>query len=89
MSKKNFQSGLDNLFQTENSENDKEIQTKNKSSLIRATFIVDKQQIETIKALAYWERKNIKELVFEAFNLLLNNRDKDKMDIAKKEYYKK
>ena len=40
----------------------------------RATFILRKVYLENLKALAYWERKKIKEVVDEAFRLYLRRR---------------
>jgi hypothetical protein len=41
----------------------------------RATFNVSEDLLEKIKALAYWERKEIKEVVEEAFNKHLEGKD--------------
>ncbi|HXX34851.1 MAG TPA: hypothetical protein VEM15_10315 [Thermodesulfobacteriota bacterium] len=41
---------------------------------IRATFILRKVYLENLKALAYWERKKIKEVVDEALRLYLRRR---------------
>ena len=41
---------------------------------IRATFIVQEHQLAQIKALAYWERKQIKEVVTEALSAYLAGR---------------
>jgi len=35
----------------------------------RATFILRKDYLEKLKALAYWERKKIKEVIDEALRL--------------------
>lgn len=40
----------------------------------RATFILRRDYLETLKASAYWERKKIKEVVDEAFGLYLRNK---------------
>ena len=45
-----------------------------KDGWIRATFIVREVHLEKIKALAYWERKQVKEVVDEAFGLHLNGK---------------
>ena len=44
---------------------------------IRATFIVQEHQLAQIKALAYWERKQIKEVMTEALNAYLAGRHVD------------
>lgn len=41
---------------------------------IRATFILRKDYLEKLKALAYWERKKIKEVVDEALRLYLRRK---------------
>ena len=41
---------------------------------IRATFIVQEHQLAQIKALAYWERKQIKEVITEALSAYLAER---------------
>ena len=41
----------------------------------RATFIVSEDLLEKIKALAYWERKETKEVVEEAFKTHLEGKD--------------
>jgi hypothetical protein len=41
----------------------------------RATFIVSEDLLEKIKALAYWERKEIKTVVEEAFRNHLEGKD--------------
>jgi len=45
-----------------------------KDGWIRATFILRKDYLEKLKALAYWERKKIKEVVDEALRLYLRRR---------------
>lgn len=47
----------------------------------RATFIVKKAHLEKIKALAYWERKKVKEIVDEALETYLKDKtiELDKM----------
>jgi hypothetical protein len=40
----------------------------------RATFILRKHHLEEIKALAYWERKTIKEVMDEALGAYLEGK---------------
>jgi len=40
----------------------------------RATFILRKHHLEEIKALAYWERRTIKEVIDEALGSYLKER---------------
>jgi len=45
-----------------------------KDGWIRATFILRKDHLEELKALAYWERKKIKEVIDEALRLYLRRK---------------
>jgi hypothetical protein len=45
-----------------------------KSGWIRATFILRDDYLEKIKALAYWERKKVKEVVDEALGFYLKGK---------------
>jgi hypothetical protein len=46
-----------------------------KDGWIRATFILRKDYLEELKALAYWERKRIKEEIDEALRLYLRRKE--------------
>jgi len=41
----------------------------------RATFILRKHHLEGLKALAYWERKTIKEVIDEALGSYLKTKN--------------
>ena len=41
----------------------------------RATFIVDAQQLEQLRAYAYWERLQLKEALYQALEAFLQGRD--------------
>ncbi len=45
-----------------------------KQGWIRATFIVREEYLEKIKALSYWDRKDIKQVVDEALTRYLRNK---------------
>jgi hypothetical protein len=45
----------------------------------RATFILRKHHLEEIKALAYWERKTIKEVIDEALGSYLMEKTRKKI----------
>jgi hypothetical protein len=45
-----------------------------KDGWIRATFILRKDYLEKLKAIAYWERKKIKEVIDEALRLYLKGK---------------
>ncbi len=78
MSKKNFTGGLDSLLgeqpqrpkrgrpATSTREITKSSQEGTKEGETRATFIVKEELLEKLKAIAYWDRKLIKEVVTSA-----------------------
>ena len=45
-----------------------------KDGWTRATFILRKDHLEKIKAVAYWKRKNIKEVMDEALKTYLRGK---------------
>jgi hypothetical protein len=45
-----------------------------KEGWIRATFILRKVYLDNLKALAYWERKKIKEVVDDALRVYLRRK---------------
>lgn len=77
MTKKNFKTGFDSLLGEE------KIQTKitNNIQEIRATFIVKAENLDKLKAISYWERKMIKNVLDEALTLYINLYEKDKGSI--------
>jgi len=78
MSKKNFTGGLGSLLgdepekkkpgrpKTSNKVITKTSQEGTKEKETRATFIVNEEVLEKLKAIAYWDRKLIKEVISEA-----------------------
>lgn len=48
------------------------------SSEIRATFIVERELLRKTKALAHWERKQIKQIVNEALRAYLARTERDR-----------
>jgi len=79
MARKEFKSGLDVLLQSSKSEHPisttTEINDVLKKDLkeVRATFIVNEEQLTMLKAFAYWDRKQIKEILFEAIDFYFKN----------------
>jgi len=74
MSKKNFKTSFDSLLGEE------EIKTKvvNAAKEVRATFIVKASQVERLKAISYWERKLIKNVLDEALTAYFDFYEKEK-----------
>lgn len=78
MSKKNFTGGLNSLLGdlpekpkkgrpvTQTKEITKSSQEGTKENETRATFIVNEELLEKLKAVAYWERRMIKQVIASA-----------------------
>jgi len=92
MSKKNFTGGLNSLL----GDNDKPKRGRPKTSTrvvtkssqegtkekeIRATFIVNEELLEKLKAIAYWDRKLIKDVVNTALQDIVDKYEEENGDI--------
>lgn len=76
MAKKDFKGGLESLLQSTSLKESKEEikQTEGqvlKSAETRATFIVREDYLEKIKAIAYWDRLLVKDVINLAFGQYL------------------
>lgn len=75
MAKKNFSGGIDSLFQKNDHETKKQAGEINKledSESTRTTIIVNVATYEKIKAIAYWERKSIKDIIEIGFKYAIS-----------------
>lgn len=93
MSKKDFTGGLNSLLgdnkekpkrgrpKTSKREITKSSQEGTKVNETRATFIVNEETLEKLKAIAYWDRRLIKDVVNEAFNKAVESYEAEKGDI--------
>lgn len=96
MSKKNFTGGLSSLLGESNQEDKttnvgrpktqfKEItkssQEGTKENETRATFIINEELLEKLKAIAYWDRILIKDVVNTALQDIVNKYEKKNGDI--------
>lgn len=85
MSKKNFSGGINSLLgdnkKTSTKKNSKSSKEGTKDNETRATFIVKEDSLEKLKALAYWERKLIKDVVDEALRDYLDKYEKKNGEI--------
>lgn len=77
MAKKKF-SGIDSLLQDTSVPKEKE---KKKGSKSMATYTYDKEQLEKIRNLAYWDRVNINEIIYEALSDYLTKYEKKNGEI--------
>lgn len=88
MSKKNFTGGLSSLLGeqpekvkrgrpvTQTKEITKSSQEGTKENETRATFIVNEELLDKLKAVAYWERKLIKEVINTALQEAIDKHEK-------------
>lgn len=88
MSKKNFKGGLSSLLGeqpeqpkrgrpgSQTKEITKSSQEGTKENETRATFIVNEELLEKIKAIAYWERELIKDIINKALQETVDNYEK-------------
>ena len=93
MSKKNFKGGLNSLLGdqpekpkrgrpvTQTKELNSSSQEGTKEKETRATFIVNEDLLDKLKAIAYWERKLIKEVVDIALQEAVAKYEKKSGDI--------
>jgi len=92
MTKKNFTGGLNSLLgdnekpkrgrpKTSTREVTKSSQEGTKEKETRATFIVNEELLEKLKAIAYWDRKLIKEVVDTALQDRVDKYEKKNGDI--------
>ncbi|WP_040614933.1 hypothetical protein [Rickettsia endosymbiont of Ixodes scapularis] len=72
MTKKNFKTGFDGLL-TNSSTNKIKCDAQ---ETLRATFVVNAEQLEKLKAISYWQRKKIKDTVEDAFNFYISDYEK-------------
>jgi len=93
MSKKNFTGGLSSLLGdqpekpkrgrpiTQNKEVTKSSQEGTKENETRATFIINEELLEKLKAMAYWDRVLIKEVINTALQETVAKYEKKNGDI--------
>lgn len=93
MSKKSFTGGLNSLLgdqtdkpkrgrpKTSTREITKSSQEGTKEKETRATFIVNEELLDKLKAIAYWDRKLIKEVVDTALQDAVSKYEKKNGDI--------
>ncbi len=73
MKKKNFKTSFDSLLEG-NTIKTKEV---NNAQETRATFIVKVSHIDKLKAISYWERKMIKNILDDALTKYIDLYEKD------------
>jgi len=71
MSKKNFKTGIDSLLQPSIPE--KKRTDKEKMISVKATYYYNSEQLDKIKAIAFYERKPIGKVVGEALEAYIQS----------------
>jgi hypothetical protein len=86
MAKKQFSSSFQDIFSPTDSHLLKEEFIKspedNDDKIQRTTLLLSRQTYKTIKAIAYWERKQIKDIIEEALDIYLNSIDEKELEKA-------
>jgi hypothetical protein len=86
MAKKQFTDSFQDIFSPTESHLSKEefIKTpeENEDKIQRTTLLLNRQTYKTIKAIAYWERKQIKDIIHEAIATYLNSLDAGELEKA-------
>ena len=76
MKKKNFKGAFDNLLEGNNTENS--FPKKNKEKILekKYTLLVSEDHIDKVKAIAYMNRKMIKDIFSDALSLYIEDYEK-------------
>jgi hypothetical protein len=93
MAKKEFKTGLDVIFEPSQKRDDVTINNSSEEKPIvsiekevRATFIIREKQLVAIKAIAYWERKQIKHILNEVIDVFIASYNNNDLINAQNEY---
>ena len=83
MAKKQFSSSFQDIFSPTETHLLKEEfvkpQEDNDDKIQRTTLLLSRQTYKKIKAIAYWQRKQIKEIIEEAITGYINSLDADEL----------
>jgi endonuclease III len=86
MAKKQFTNSFQDIFSPTETPLLNEVilktQEDKEDKIQRTTLLLSRQTYKTIKAIAYWERKQIKEIIHEAIVTYLNTVDADELEKA-------
>ena len=86
MAKKQFTNSFQDIFSPTETQLLKEdvakAQEDNNDKIQRTTLMLNRKTYKTIKAIAYWERKQIKDIIEEAIAGYLNSIDVNELEKA-------
>lgn len=83
--KKKFSQGIDAILSNTSKRNKASNKSKN---VVRTTFLIDKELIEKLKALAYWERQTITTIITQALQQFLESKNTDYLKEALENFQK-
>lgn len=94
MAKKQFTSNFQDIFKpTVDTEKPTIIVSNNENKpsntseeIVRTTILLNKSTYETIKAIAYWERVQIKDILNSALGTIINKYSTEQLEMFNKEY---
>jgi len=89
MAKKQFKSNFQDIFSpTQITDQQEKVFTsmEEKDEVQRTTLLLCKSTYSTIKAIAFWERKQIKDVINDAFTLYLSTKSKEEIEVALREF---
>lgn len=94
MAKKQFTSNFQDIFKpTVEPEKPTIIVSNNENKpsniseeIVRTTILLNKSTYETIKAIAYWERLQIKDILNSALESIINKYSPEQLEMFNKEY---
>lgn len=94
MAKKQFTSNFQDIFKpTVEPEKSTIIVSNNENKpsntseeIVRTTILLNKSTYETIKAIAYWERVQIKDILNNALEAIINKYSPEQLEMFNKEY---
>ena len=82
MSKKAFGSGIDAIFNKNKTDKSVAETHKQKNQDIRTTVVLDSDLLEIVKAISYWERKSLRQIITESLNKKISSIDPKSLKTA-------
>ena len=81
MAKKSFKSGTDEILGVQAPHQSIQTKEKEDKTEARTTIVTKSHQINKLKAIAFWDRKSLKEVFEEAISMYLDNYEKQNGEI--------
>jgi hypothetical protein len=81
MAKKGFQGGIDSILGEMTPNPTPRMELQKNETLIKTTVMIKMQHFNNLKAIAYWDRKTIKEILDESLSMYMEQYIKNNGDI--------